>query len=60
MRTAALLLGAALGLAAPVQAQEECRLALVLGLDVSASVDAAEYRLQVEGLAASLIPPVRG
>ncbi|KPQ17321.1 MAG: Protein of unknown function (DUF1194) [Rhodobacteraceae bacterium HLUCCO18] len=57
MRTAALLLGAALGLAAPVQAQEECRLALVLGLDVSASVDAAEYRLQVEGLAASLIHP---
>jgi len=57
VRTAALLLGAALGLAAPVQAQEECRLALVLGLDVSASVDAAEYRLQVEGLAASLIHP---
>ena len=29
----------------------------MLGLDVSASVDAAEYRLQVEGLAASLIHP---
>ena len=57
MRTAALLFGAALGLAAPVQAQEECRLALVLGLDVSASVDAAEYQLQLEGLAASLIHP---
>jgi len=57
VRTAALLFGAALGLAAPAQAQEECRLALVLGLDVSASVDAAEYRLQLEGLAASLIHP---
>lgn len=44
--------------AAPIAAQEECRLALQLGLDVSASVDAAEYRLQVDGLAAALIDPV--
>lgn len=34
-----------------------CRLALALGLDVSASVDAQEYRLQVEGLAAALNAP---
>jgi len=32
----------------------ECRLALALGLDVSSSVDAAEDRLQREGLAAAL------
>jgi hypothetical protein len=31
-----------------------CRLALALGLDVSASVDAAEYRLQLDGVAAAL------
>ena len=41
----------------PLSAQEECRLALQLGLDVSASVDADEYRLQVDGLAAALIDP---
>jgi hypothetical protein len=44
-------------LAAPVSAQEQCRLALQLGLDVSASVDEAEYRLQVDGLASALIDP---
>lgn len=32
-------------------------MALQLGLDVSASVDPAEYRLQVDGLAAALIDP---
>lgn len=32
----------------------ECRLALALGLDVSASVDASEYRLQLDGLSAAL------
>lgn len=37
---------------APVQAA--CRLALALGLDVSGSVDAREYRLQFDGLAAAL------
>lgn len=41
--------------AAPAQAG--CRLALVLALDVSASVDAEEYRLQVEGMAGALISP---
>jgi Protein of unknown function (DUF1194) len=36
---------------------QACRIALVLGLDVSASVDAAEYRLQAEGTAAALLAP---
>lgn len=57
MRAASLLLAASLGLAPPAAAQSECRLALLLGLDVSASVDAAEYQLQIEGLASSLIHP---
>lgn len=35
----------------------ECRLALALGLDVSGSVDAREYRLQLDGLAAALEAP---
>ncbi len=34
-----------------------CRQALALGLDVSASVDAREYRLQLDGLAAALGTP---
>lgn len=38
----------------PGLAQAACRQALALGLDVSGSVDAAEYRLQREGLAAAL------
>lgn len=36
-------------------AQEQCRLALQLGLDVSASVDASEYQLQLSGLASALL-----
>lgn len=36
-------------------AAEDCRLALVLALDVSASVDAREHRLQREGLASALL-----
>ena len=36
---------------------EECRLALLLALDVSSSVDDDEYRLQKEGLAAALSDP---
>mgnify|MGYP002780774479 CR=1 FL=1 len=43
-------------LAAPAQA-EGCRLALVLALDVSSSVDAEEDRLQREGLAAAMLAP---
>lgn len=38
-------------------AEAACRQALVLGLDVSGSVDAQEYRLQVDGLAAALMHP---
>lgn len=34
-----------------------CRQALALGLDVSGSVDAREYRLQMDGLAAALDSP---
>ena len=44
-----------LGLAAPAEAA--CRLALLLMMDVSSSVDAAEDRLQRNGLAAALINP---
>lgn len=46
-------------LAAPALAQAEpsCRQALVLGLDVSGSVDRHEYRLQLDGLAAALQSP---
>ena len=35
-------------------ATAECRLALVLGLDVSGSVDPREYRLQLDGVAGAL------
>ncbi len=39
------------------QAEAACRQALALGLDVSGSVDAEEYRLQLDGLATALIAP---
>jgi hypothetical protein len=42
-----------LALAGPAGA--ECRLALVLGFDVSASVDAREYALMMQGTAAALV-----
>jgi len=42
----------------PAAAQPACSLALVFALDVSASVDAREYRLQTEGLARALTSPV--
>jgi hypothetical protein len=38
-------------------ASAECRLALLLALDVSSSVDAREHRLQRDGLAAALLAP---
>ncbi|KNG94069.1 hypothetical protein ATO11_07410 [Pseudaestuariivita atlantica] len=38
-------------------ASDACRQALVLALDVSGSVDAREYRLQLDGLAAALEHP---
>lgn len=51
----ALALVAALAGAGGAQAQ--CRQALALGLDVSGSVDAREYRLQLGGLAQALDDP---
>jgi len=61
MRSRALLgaLGLALASAAlpAAPAGAACRQALALGLDVSGSVDAAEYRLQLDGLAAALLDP---
>lgn len=55
MRAAAALV---LALAAtPAAAQDQCRLALLLGVDVSASVDAQEYALQTAGIAGALIAP---
>lgn len=38
-------------------ADAACRQALALGLDISGSVDAREYRLQMDGLAAALDDP---
>lgn len=38
----------------PITAEARCRQALVLGLDVSSSVDETEYRLQFNGLALAL------
>jgi len=60
VRRAALLAAWLLALAAPAQGlaqQAGCRLALALALDVSSSVDAAEYDLQRRGLAAALDAP---
>lgn len=53
MRTA--ILGAALLAAGPARAG--CFLALALGLDVSASVDAREYALQRDGVATAMMAP---
>lgn len=44
-------------LALPGMAEAACRQALALGLDVSGSVDAVEYRLQLDGLATALSSP---
>lgn len=53
----ALALALALVLAPLAARAEDCRLALVLALDVSSSVDKAEYALQQGGLASALIAP---
>lgn len=45
---------AVLAFALPGMAEAACRQALALGLDVSGSVDAAEYRMQLDGLATAL------
>ena len=44
-------------LTAPIAAEANCRQALALALDVSGSVDAAEYRLQLDGIAGALSDP---
>jgi hypothetical protein len=54
VRLAPALLAAAWGAGAAAQ---DCRLALVLALDVSSSVDTEEDRLQREGLARALVAP---
>jgi hypothetical protein len=56
--TAIAVLATALALAAAARPAEAfCRLALLLALDVSSSVDAEEYALQRDGLAAALMAP---
>ena len=45
--------GALLSVGLITTAEANCRQALALGLDVSGSVDAREYRLQLDGLAAA-------
>ncbi|EPX79651.1 DUF1194 domain-containing protein [Salipiger mucosus] len=60
LRALALAAALAIGAAAAAPAQG-CRLALLLALDVSSSVDDAEYKLQKEGLAGALSDPdIRG
>ena len=55
MRDFFLTSAAALGLVGPAPA---CELALMLAVDVSGSVDPAEYRVQMQGLADALQDPV--
>jgi hypothetical protein len=56
-RAAALAAALFWAAAVPAQGAAPCRLALVLALDVSSSVDAREYALQRAGLAAALDAP---
>ena len=53
----ALTLAVASSGTALAQSEGQCRLALQLALDVSASVDADEYQRQIDGLTAALIDP---
>lgn len=59
MRVSRAILGVCLAVwcTTSAKAQQACRQALALGLDVSGSVDKAEYRLQLNGLAAALSDP---
>jgi hypothetical protein len=57
MRLAFAAVALCLPLAAPAAAQETCRQALVFALDVSGSVDEAEYRQQLDGVAGALQDP---
>lgn len=50
MRATLFVAGLLAALAGPGAAEAPCRLALVLGLDVSSSVNAREYRIQLGGL----------
>ena len=54
IRKLVLGLGLAIAFAGPVSA---CRLALALTIDVSGSIDPAEYRFQMDGLAEALDDP---
>ena len=56
MKLAALALACSVAGGGPA-GSAECRVALTLALDVSSSVDAEEYRLQIEGVAAALRDP---
>lgn len=56
-RTRRVLLGLAVLAASTLPTFADCRLALVLAVDVSGSVDATEYRLQLDGIAAALQAP---
>ncbi|WP_333816019.1 DUF1194 domain-containing protein [Tabrizicola sp.] len=51
------MLRAALFLCLTIQPARACETALLLSIDVSGSIDAGDYRLQVEGLAAALSDP---
>nr|WP_299964443.1 DUF1194 domain-containing protein [uncultured Roseobacter sp.] len=51
------LLGLLLAASLPVAGFTKCRQALALGLDVSASVDLREYRLQLDGIVTALTDP---
>ena len=57
LRRAGRLLAAALCLASVAAPAAACRLALLLAMDVSASVDSDEFTLQRNGLASALIAP---
>ncbi len=61
IRHLAYLVGLTGVLSAPASAQftadDQCRLALLLGMDVSASVDTNEYLLQQQGLISALLSP---
>lgn len=57
MRSAPFLAGCLAALLPHAAGAAGCRLALLLAIDISGSVDDAEYRLQVEGTAAALRDP---
>lgn len=57
VRVAWALVAGLLGTFGAASAGAACRLALVLALDVSGSVDQREYRLQLDGIAAALETP---